>query len=168
MSYEGYEIYLCEQGHRWTRDVYAPERPNCPHCEGAPVWQCSIDQTNGHPGEPKPEIAEAAPTCPECHQSTGPVRYVVPEHNVSMVGGEEEEEDELSGIECLIEALSILSFYDDEREQHPTNCDHDIFRVFVSRGDEVSPEDVERLSKLGFRWDGDDLRCWYSYRFGSN
>lgn len=165
MSYEGYEIYLCEQGHRWSRDVYSPDAPNCPHCDGPRVWQCSIDQTNGHPGEPKLEVAEEAPTCDVCRQTTGPVRYVVPEHNVTVVGGEEEEEP--TGLECLIEALSILSLYDEDREHSPTHCEHDIFRVYVSRGHEVSPEDAERLRKLGFHWDGDDLRCWYSFRFGS-
>lgn len=164
MSYEGYEIYLCEQGHRWGRDVYSPDVPACPHCKGPRVWQCSVDQTNYDEQEPELKVAEPASTCSECGQTTGPVRYVVPEGAGKAVPVEQHK---ASGLDCLIMALAILSKYDSKRAHAPTNCEHDVFRVHVEDGDKVTPEDAEALEDLGFHWDGDDLGCWYSYRFGS-
>ena len=92
MSYEGYEMYVCPQGHQWAYDVHnRPSRDKnvCPHCKEAPAWSCSIDQTNGDEDEPKLEVAEEAPTCKCCGQTTGPVRYVVPgpEVRAVFVGG---------------------------------------------------------------------------------
>jgi len=169
MSYEGYEIYLCEQGHRWSRDVYSPKAPNCPHCKGPRVWTCSIDQTNGDESEPKLEVAEPAPACGSCSQPIGPTRYVVPEKNVKPEDVEQEiEEQNPTGLQDFVEALTILMGYDSEGSYSPTNCQHDILRVYVSEGNDVTEEDAKRLNELGFDWDGDDLECWYSFRFGSN
>ena len=64
----------------------------------------------------------------------------------------------------LIRALTILSKYCNS--DYPTNCDHDVLRVTVNP-DYVSVEDKLELRTLGFYVDG-DLKCFYSYRFGSN
>lgn len=87
MSYEGYEMYVCSQGHRWSYDVYARplEDNRCPHRKETPAWSCSIDQTNREETEPTLEVAEAAPTCKSCGQTTGPVRYVIPGPDVRAV-----------------------------------------------------------------------------------
>lgn len=50
MSYEGYETYLCEKGHKWVRGAgLYHEEPlkKCPFCPGKPKWVCSTDETNG-------------------------------------------------------------------------------------------------------------------------
>lgn len=53
MSYEGYEEYICLQGHYWSEDAYAyygrdeEERPKCPHCQSQPCFHHAVDQTNG-------------------------------------------------------------------------------------------------------------------------
>lgn len=52
MSYEGYEVTLCERGHRRTVDssyYYGGGNPPIITCScGAPfVWHADIDQTNG-------------------------------------------------------------------------------------------------------------------------
>jgi len=49
MSYEGYEEYLCETGHYWTRDVYSKtdDGEKCPYCNGKPSHWHPVDQTNG-------------------------------------------------------------------------------------------------------------------------
>lgn len=52
MSYEGYEEFLCPKGHYFTQDAmylrYEQDGPLlCPHCQQAPVWTRSVDETNG-------------------------------------------------------------------------------------------------------------------------
>jgi hypothetical protein len=71
-----------------------------------------------------------------------------------------------SGLQDLIEALTILKKYGDARA--PTHCEHDVFRVsgICVAEDAVAADDAKRLNELGFHWD-DDFLCWYSYRFGS-
>lgn len=73
---------------------------------------------------------------------------------------------EKSGLEELIEGLSILSKYDKERSGWPTHCEHDILMVAAADTGDVAPEDRERLEELGFFWD-DTAECWCSFRFGS-
>jgi hypothetical protein len=46
MSYEGYDEYLCENGHHWVRDC-SQDSGKCSICRGGPVWCHSVDQTNG-------------------------------------------------------------------------------------------------------------------------
>ena len=53
MSYEGYVIYLCEEGHKSSFDAYADlakDDYSCKHnnCNKPFVWCQSIDQTNGY------------------------------------------------------------------------------------------------------------------------
>lgn len=52
MSYEGYEQYLCSDGHYWTEDcwsssMYSDRKPSCPHCKKPAVFGNAVDQTNG-------------------------------------------------------------------------------------------------------------------------
>jgi hypothetical protein len=48
MSYEGYEEYLCENGHHMERDVYDIRSvTECEYCKGKLLWRHSVDQTNG-------------------------------------------------------------------------------------------------------------------------
>ena len=86
MSYEGYTQFLCPVGHRWTEPENYGEGPvpRCPHCNVAPAWQNSVDDTNvdayGIIPEPiwktleiSPEVAQ---TCNLGHSHiTVPARY---------------------------------------------------------------------------------------------
>jgi hypothetical protein len=56
MSYEGYEEYICVNGHYWAADALslihstnAEKRSAlvCPHCKKQAQYTCSVDQTNG-------------------------------------------------------------------------------------------------------------------------
>ena len=50
MSFEGYEQFLCKNGHYWTSDVY--DRDNeCPRCGELADWSHMVDTTNDD-GEP--------------------------------------------------------------------------------------------------------------------
>ena len=63
----------------------------------------------------------------------------------------------------LIKALQILLKYGNP--SHPTDCQHDILRVYIEN-ENVSDEDVKELESLGFNKD-EEFGCFYSYRFGS-
>lgn len=69
----------------------------------------------------------------------------------------------------LIEALKILRKYlKDTNSYSPTHCEHDLFTIMDVVPSEVSPEDVEKLDKLGFHISeeyGDE--AFASFRFGS-
>ena len=47
MSYEGYEEYLCEQGHHLVYDCYEMEPVICFHCGSKLTYWHPVDQTNG-------------------------------------------------------------------------------------------------------------------------
>jgi len=55
MSYEGYDRFLCSNGHLWQIDahitMYDEELQKCPICKEKEVWSEMIDETNGegHP-----------------------------------------------------------------------------------------------------------------------
>lgn len=85
MSFEGYDLYVCPEGHRWSRDVYSPSQEDCPYCGKRFAWSCVIDQTNCDEKEPELELVEQPPTCPTCGQCTGPARYKVPGPEVRAV-----------------------------------------------------------------------------------
>ena len=74
--------------------------------------------------------------------------------------------EQISGLDHLIEALTILKKYDTKKNHNPTFCAHDIFLVFAVDTKVLSVEDEERLEKLGFFWN-EESECWGSYRFGS-
>jgi hypothetical protein len=61
----------------------------------------------------------------------------------------------------LIEALTILRKYGNP--SYPTHCEHDELTIAISP-ELVSPEDLQRLEKLGVHPD-DESFC--SFRFGS-
>ena len=64
----------------------------------------------------------------------------------------------------LIEALSIFVKYKDL--DRPTHCEHDVLQIAGITKNEVSAEDQQRLTDLGFLWSDSD-ECWISYRYGS-
>lgn len=45
MSYEGYAQHICENGHRYDRDVYDHEE-TCLHCGAKSVFYNGVDETN--------------------------------------------------------------------------------------------------------------------------
>lgn len=56
MSYEGYEEFICENGHHWTVDASEllhgtnKQRKSafvCPHCKKKAQYHCRVDETNG-------------------------------------------------------------------------------------------------------------------------
>jgi hypothetical protein len=67
-------------------------------------------------------------------------------------------------MEKLIEALQIFLKY--KNENRPTHCEHDILMVVGITEQEVSQEDKDKLSELGFRWHS-EYDCWSSFRYGS-
>lgn len=70
----------------------------------------------------------------------------------------------------LIAALTILAKYlpkDEYSYSYPTHCEHDQLMVPGVDVDKVSPQDMERLSELGFKPHEDGLDGFVSYRFGS-
>lgn len=66
-------------------------------------------------------------------------------------------------LSALIEALTLLSHYDDP--SYPTRCEREILYVFVDPS-LVTAEDLDRLSDLGFNACPAD-GCFYSHRFGN-
>ena len=84
MSYEGYEVWLCANGHRHFFDCYdAPEAKSwrC-HCGAAVAWEYAVDQTNGPGDEPDLTIAKAAvfKSCACCgnRSQVEEATYVIP------------------------------------------------------------------------------------------
>ena len=51
MSYEGYDRFLCKNGHLWRLDanltMYDDKKQKCPKCNEEEVWHESVDETNG-------------------------------------------------------------------------------------------------------------------------
>ena len=69
-------------------------------------------------------------------------------------------------MEQLIEALQIFLKY--KNEDYPTHCEHDVMYIVGVDKDEVSPEDIERLDKLGFFWSEEDGEGFISFKYGSS
>lgn len=63
----------------------------------------------------------------------------------------------------LIAALLIISKYTDD-DYNPTHCEHDHLYVTCTRKNEVTPEDLEELKRLGFH---EGEYGFESYRFGA-
>jgi hypothetical protein len=72
-------------------------------------------------------------------------------------------EEKTTGLEKLIEALTILSKYN--KDNFPTNCSHDLFYVSVDDISVVTDEDLSRLLDLEFSIHEDD--GFESFYFGS-
>lgn len=64
----------------------------------------------------------------------------------------------------LIEALQILLHYGNER--WPTHCEHDTLWIMGIDWADISKEDQEQLTELGFYYNEADDAI-QSYRFGS-
>jgi len=48
MSYEGYEEFLCENGHYFTLpEFFCGGEIKCEYCGGSEVWSNEVDETNG-------------------------------------------------------------------------------------------------------------------------
>lgn len=48
MSYEGFDEYICLQGHYWAVDAYfVDDVPKCPRCKCSPRYFHMVDETNG-------------------------------------------------------------------------------------------------------------------------
>ena len=47
MSYEGFEQFLCKNGHYYTVDAYGDKPKECYTCGAKFVWWNAVDQTNG-------------------------------------------------------------------------------------------------------------------------
>ena len=89
MSYEGYEQFLCEDGHYQEREAYDDPVQVC-HCGKPIVWYNSVDLTNGSFDDEGIRIdgyielqvkAEATyEECPHCHHSElkSEVTYHIP------------------------------------------------------------------------------------------
>lgn len=64
----------------------------------------------------------------------------------------------------LIKALTIFMKY--KNEAYPTHCEHDILMIMGVGKKEMSQEDTEEVTKLGFHWSS-EYDCWASFKFGS-
>jgi hypothetical protein len=67
-------------------------------------------------------------------------------------------------MEQLIEALQIFLKY--KNSKYPTHCEHDVLYIMEVSKEDVSPEDVRKLKKLGFFWSKDE-DCFMSFHYGS-
>jgi len=82
MSYEGYDRFLCSNGHLWRLDanltMYDEEKQKCPKCKEEEVWHESIDETNGE-GNPTKLILDSEKTkmCEHCKTVLQAV-YLIP------------------------------------------------------------------------------------------
>ena len=48
MSYEGYDQFLCKNGHHWTEDAYTSnDKGLCRICGESIIWENCVDITNG-------------------------------------------------------------------------------------------------------------------------
>ncbi|KKN38274.1 hypothetical protein LCGC14_0755130 [marine sediment metagenome] len=84
MSYEGYTVYLCCNGHRNYYDAYDDTSVECEDCGAAAAWRYDVDQTNDSGMEPvlvehKPAKTEHCPTCGHGKQ-VAEQRFELPEN----------------------------------------------------------------------------------------
>ena len=77
MSFEGYFMRLCPEGHLWRCCVY-DDLPVCPHCAEEAVWEQLIDETDGQGVEPALTVVQPEPMCPTCRRVSGPAIYKIP------------------------------------------------------------------------------------------
>lgn len=59
MSFEGYDIYLCENGHKHEYDVYDPQnnpKNKCQWCGAKLIFISCIDQTNDSGDEQRKQL----------------------------------------------------------------------------------------------------------------
>ncbi len=68
-------------------------------------------------------------------------------------------------MEDLIKALTIFRKYN-QNNKYPTACEHDTLYIQNVEPSEISTEDVQELTKLGFIIDVENCEI-YSYRYGN-
>lgn len=91
MSYEGYDRFLCSNGHLWEINapmtMYDEELQKCPICREEEVWSEMIDETNGE-GNPTLLVLDSEQTkiCEHCETILEAV-YLIPDDE--DVGDEE-------------------------------------------------------------------------------
>lgn len=105
MSYEGYDQYICENGHYWIEDCYSAGDPagrRCKVCSSKVAWRNGVDQTNGSWDddgnridghvELEVDIPALECTCPTCgHTHTTTVEtYKIPENKGWKTDGEKD------------------------------------------------------------------------------
>ena len=92
MSYEGYDRFLCSNGHLWELDahviMYDEELQKCPTCKEKEVWSEMIDETNGE-GNPTKLVLDNEKTkvCKHC-ETVLQVIYINP-HDTPCTKDEE-------------------------------------------------------------------------------
>jgi hypothetical protein len=87
MSYEGYEEYMCEDGHYWAEDaLYSLDISefDCPDCKKKAIWNNPVDQTNDDGEQYRAKLIEKTPavyeTCNLGHQHLKTAAtYFIPE-----------------------------------------------------------------------------------------
>jgi hypothetical protein len=77
VSFEGYTMRICYQGHLWRSCVY-DDLPVCPYCAEEAAWEHLVDETGGQGVEPALTVRRHPPACPTCYQVTGPALYEIP------------------------------------------------------------------------------------------
>ncbi len=85
MSYKGYEILLCERGHKKCVDASCfDENEDFCHCGDPHIWSFSVDQTNDSGVVPVLEVfqEEKKEVCPHClHEKiVGEKTYAIPKN----------------------------------------------------------------------------------------
>jgi len=83
MSYEGYDRFLCSDGHLWELDahstMYDEEKQRCPICNKAEIWSEIINETNGD-GNPTKLVLDSEKTkvCDHCETILQAI-YLIPD-----------------------------------------------------------------------------------------
>ena len=100
MSYEGYEMYLCANGHLELGDslsgYFGEEPQNCTVCKEPLVWCYSVDQTND--GGVAPQLVEHKPekveTCECCGHTrvTEEATFCIPSNAGHRLGDDHADE----------------------------------------------------------------------------
>ncbi len=92
MSYEGYDRFLCSNGHLWELGahdtMYDEEKQRCPKCKGVEIWSEMIDETNEE-GNPTKLILDNEKTkiCEHCETVLDAI-YIIP-GDVNAVEGDQ-------------------------------------------------------------------------------
>lgn len=85
MSFEGYDRFLCKNGHLWELDIYKTmyddEKQKCPICKEKEIWNEMIDETNGDGSPTKLKInKKKSKICEHCNTVLEAV-YMMPKKN---------------------------------------------------------------------------------------
>ncbi len=87
MSWEGYEIHLCRNGHKFQA-ASSYDFATCPTCGAETAWVAVVDQTNDSGVEPLLvlERASVLEECPCCHhvKVLEAERYQIPKRGAPL------------------------------------------------------------------------------------